>query len=64
MLFNNAKEIIKDNICIKFYDQTRALYLESDSSGIGLGAGLLQIRDVIVTVTLVISCMHKLENPT
>ena len=30
---------------MKFYDVARSLYLETDTSGIGLGAGLLQVRD-------------------
>ena len=30
---------------MKFYDADRLLYLETDISGIGLGAGLLQVMD-------------------
>ena len=30
---------------MKFYDETKPLYLETDASRIGLGAGLLQTRD-------------------
>ena len=30
---------------LKFYDRTRLLYLETDSSGMSLGAGLLQARE-------------------
>ena len=32
-------------MCMKFYDDTKLLYLETDASGIGLRAALLQRRD-------------------
>ena len=32
---------------MKFCDETRPLFLETGVSGVGLGAGLLQIRNVI-----------------
>ena len=44
-LFDKVKSLIKDNVCMKFYDETKALYLETNASGIGLGAALLQMRD-------------------
>ena len=44
-LFNNAKSLIKTEMCMKFYDDTKLLYLETDASGVSLGAALLQLRD-------------------
>ena len=44
-LFNRGKSLIKVEICIKFYDDTKPLYLEIDVSGVGLGAALLQLCD-------------------
>ena len=44
-LFNKAKSLIKAEMCMKFYDNTKLLYLETDAFGIGLGAALLQLRD-------------------
>ena len=44
-LFNKAKLLIKVEMCIKFYYDTKPLYLETDASGIGLGVALLQLRD-------------------
>ena len=44
-LFNKAKSLIKAEMCIKFYDDTKPLYLKTDASGICLGAALLQLRD-------------------
>ena len=32
---------------MKFHDALKTLYLEIDTSGIGLGAGLLQVRAVM-----------------
>ena len=44
-LFDKAKSLIKAEMCVKFYDDTKLLYLKTDVSGIGLGAALLQLRD-------------------
>ena len=40
-LFNKAKSLIKVDMCMKFYDNNKPLYLETDASGIGLDAALL-----------------------
>ena len=40
-----AKKTVKKDVCMKLYDASRPLYLETDSSGFVLGAGLLQVRD-------------------
>ena len=37
--------LIKAEVCMKFYDDNKLLYLETDVSGIGLQAALLQLRD-------------------
>ena len=44
-LFAKAKSLIKADICMKFYDDTKPLYLETDASRVGLGAALLQLHD-------------------
>ena len=43
-VFDRAKAIIKEDTCMKFYDETKPPYIETDSSGVGLGATLLQTR--------------------
>ena len=43
-MFDNGKAIIKEDTCIKFYDETKPLYRETNVSGDGLGAALLQRR--------------------
>ena len=43
-LFNKAKTIIKEDMCMKFYDETSQPYLETDECVVGLVAGLLQIK--------------------
>ena len=46
-MFEEAKAIIKEDACMKFYNETKPLYIETDVSGAGLGAALLQTRDNI-----------------
>ena len=44
-IHDKTKTLIKANACMKFYDETKHLYLKTDASGIGLIATLLQTRD-------------------
>ena len=44
-LFAKAKSLIKVDVCMNFYNDTKPLYLETDASGISLGAALLQLHD-------------------
>ena len=44
-LFNKAKLLIKSDMCMKFYDATKPLYLETDASRVGIGAALLQTQE-------------------
>ena len=46
-LFAEARSLIKVDVCMKFYNDTKPLYLETDASGVGLGAALLQLCDNI-----------------
>ena len=41
---SGQNQIIKDDACMKCYDETKSLYIETDLSGVGLGAALLQTR--------------------
>ena len=40
-----VKKIIKKDVCMKFYDASRPLYLETDESSVSLGTRLLQVWD-------------------
>ena len=44
-LFNKAESLIKMDMCMKFYDDTKPLYLETDASGVGLDAALSQMHE-------------------
>ena len=43
-MFDKEKAIIKEDAFMKFYDETRSLYIETDASGVGLGTVLIQTR--------------------
>ena len=44
-LVDKAKALLEKNICTKFYNETRPLYLEVGACGVGLGPGLLHMKD-------------------
>ena len=44
-LYEKAKSLIKADAWIKFYDYTKLLYLETNASGVGLAAAMLQLHD-------------------
>ena len=44
-LYDSAKNIMKNNVTIAFYNEKEQLFLETDVSGMGLGPSLLQVRD-------------------
>ena len=44
-LFNKVKLLIKSHMCMEFYDDTKPLYQETDTSGVGLDAALLQTQE-------------------
>ena len=44
-MFNKAKSLIKAEVCMKFYGDTKPLHLETDASGVSLGVALLQLCD-------------------
>ena len=40
-----SQNIIKKNATMVFYNEKEQLYLETDASGVGLGASVLHMRD-------------------
>ena len=42
--WKKPKSIIKEGACMKFYNETQPLYLETETSGVRLEAALLQAR--------------------
>ena len=43
-IFDKANSTIKEDACMKFYDETKSLYIETDASGVGLEAAIVHIR--------------------
>ena len=43
-LFDKEKSIIKEDACMKFYEEIQPLYPRTDASGVRLGAAVLQTR--------------------
>ena len=44
-LFMKGILLIQSDMCMKFYANTKPLYLKTDASGVGLGTALLQIQE-------------------
>ena len=44
-LYDTTKKVIKKDILMNFYDASRPVFLKTYVSGVGLGAGLLQVRE-------------------
>ena len=44
-MYDKTKSLRKADVCMKFYNETKPLYLETDASLKGLDATLLQTRD-------------------
>ena len=41
-MFKEAKVVIKEDACMKFYNETKLLYIETHMFGVGLATALLQ----------------------
>ena len=44
-MYDRAKMITKAGAFMKYYDASKPIYLEMDTSGIGLWTGLLQVKE-------------------
>ena len=45
--YDRARKIVRKDSCMKFYDVSQQLYLETYSSGVSLGVRLLEISNVM-----------------
>ena len=57
-LYDRAKNIIKKDACMKFYNAPRPLYLKTYATGVNLGARLLQVRDGIILGMMIYQTMQ------
>ena len=44
-VYERGKQLVKEDMYMKYNDVRKLLYLETDASRVGLGATLLQVRD-------------------
>ena len=44
-IFDKEKSIVKEDMCMKCYEEMKPLYMETDASRVGLGDALLLTRE-------------------
>ena len=44
-IYERAKSLVKEDMCMKYFDVRKPLYLETDAPGVVIGTTLLQVRD-------------------
>ena len=47
-IYNKTKALVTENICMNFCNEKIPFYLETDTLGVGFGAGLLHVRDKMI----------------
>ena len=52
--FNRLKSKISNDCLIHFYDAKKLVFIECDSSGVGIGAVLLQPAPIVLNLTKVV----------